>query len=254
VHYRKRVVRLLVVLPAWNEQESIGTVLDEIRLCLPDAAVLVVDDGSSDDTRSVALASGVPVLTLPYNLGVGGAMRAGFRYAADNAYDALVQIDADGQHDPASVPQLLTALESANIVIGSRFAGEGDYLVHGPRRWAMRLLARSLSRQCKTPLTDVTSGLRMADRRAIELFARTYPAEYLGDTVESLVIAARAGLTVAEVPVSMRLRAHGTPSQSPLKATIYLSRAVLALLLAQIRKRPDVVVPPVPQPLEEPTA
>jgi glycosyltransferase involved in cell wall biosynthesis len=229
--------RLLVVVPAYNEQASIGSVLADICAVVPDAGVLVVDDGSSDRTREIALAEGVKVLSLPFNLGVGGAMRAGFRFAVRNGYTQVIQVDADGQHDPKQIPTLVGELAEADIVIGARFAGSGEYLVRGPRRWAMRTLAVYLSRLTKARLTDATSGFRASGPRAVELFARHYPVEYLGDTVESLVIAALAGLRVKQVPVSMRVRSTGRPSQTPVTAVVYLLRACMALAMARVRWR-----------------
>jgi len=229
--------RLLVVVPAYNEAASIGAVLREVRAVLPDAGVLVVDDGSSDRTRQMALAESVKVLSLPFNLGVGGAMRAGFRYAVRNGYTQVVQVDADGQHDPRHIPLLIEELAGVDVVVGARFAGEGEYTVRGPRRWAMRLLASYLSRLTGTRLTDATSGFRASGPRAVELFARFYPVEYLGDTVESLVIAALAGLRVKQVAVSMRVRSTGRPSQTPFKALVYLLRAGMALVMARLRWR-----------------
>lgn len=164
-------------------------------------------------------------------------MRTGYRYALEHRYLAAVQVDADGQHDPAGVPALLAALEHADVVLGARFAGEGDYAVRGPRAWAMKLFATVLSRTAGTRLTDATSGFRATGPRAIALFAEHFPAEYLGDTIESLVIASRAGLVVRQVPASMRPRAAGTPSHNPLKAAIYLGRATLALIFAYFRPR-----------------
>ncbi|GAA3227790.1 hypothetical protein GCM10010468_56820 [Actinocorallia longicatena] len=178
------------------------------------------------------------MVRLPFNLGVGGAMRAGFRYARREGYDAVVQVDADGQHDCAYVKVLLDALGEADVVIGARFAGAGRYDAgRGPRRWAMSLLAGTLSRLAGTRLTDTTSGFRAAGARALPIFADHYPAEYLGDTVESLVIAIRAGCTVQQVPVVMRPRYAGRASQSPLRAAAYLVRAVTALGLALVRRR-----------------
>jgi glycosyltransferase involved in cell wall biosynthesis len=229
--------RVLVVVPAYNEQATVRAVVRHVRAELPDCELVVVDDGSSDGTVAEARDEGAVVLSLPFNLGVGGAMRTGYRYALRNGYDAVVQVDGDGQHDARDLHALLQALESANIVVGSRFTAGSTYRVRGPRRWAMRLLARAVSRVAKTRLTDVTSGFRATDRLAIELFARSYPAEYLGDTVESLLVAARAGLTVRQVPVGMRPRQAGTPSQSTWAATLYLGRALLALGLAMIRSR-----------------
>jgi len=228
--------RLLVVVPAYNEAASIGAVLREVREVLPDAGVLVVDDGSSDGTREAALAEGVKVLSLPFNLGVGGAMRAGFRYAVRHDYDAAVQVDADGQHDPSEVPTLVAGLDHADLVIGARFAGEGAYQVKGPRKWAMAVLRVVLSWVSGTKLTDTTSGFKASGRRILPLFAEYYPVEYLGDTIEALVIASRAGCKIAQVPAHMRERRAGNPSHSPLKAAVYLFRAGFALLLALIRK------------------
>jgi glycosyltransferase involved in cell wall biosynthesis len=197
----------------------------------------VVDDGSTDRTAEEARAAGATVAQLAVNLGVGGAMRVGFRYALDHGFDYVVQVDSDGQHDPRSVIDLLNELDHADIALGARFAGEGDYVVKGPRRWAMVVLARSISYLAKSTLTDTTSGFRASGPRAVRLFAAHYPAEYLGDTIESLVIAARAGCVIRQVPVSMRARAGGVPSHNPLKAAAYLGRAGMALLLALLRPR-----------------
>ncbi|HLL68788.1 MAG TPA: glycosyltransferase family 2 protein [Micromonosporaceae bacterium] len=232
--------RLLVVLPAFNEEHNVEKVVAEVREHLPHAGILVVDDGSVDATSIRARAAGAEVARLAVNLGVGGAMRTGFRYAERRGYDIVVQVDADGQHDPREVASLIAELEHADLVIGARFAGRGAYVAKGPRRWAMRLLAFSLSLVAGTKLTDVTSGFKAAGPRAVRLFAQHYPAEYLGDTVESLVIAIRAGLTVHQVPVEMRERQAGTASQSPVRLTVYLLRAALALLLALVRRRPSL--------------
>ena len=230
-------LRVLVVLPAWNEAASLPAVLNEIHSHLPDVGVVVVNDGSADATSAVARAHGAQVLDLPFNIGVGGAMRAGFRFALANDFDAVVQVDADGQHDPRDVPALLAQLADADIVIGARFAERGEYDVRGPRRWAMRVLAGVLSRMARTRLTDTTSGFRASGPRAVRMFEVHYPAEYLGDTIESLVMAMRNGLTVTQVGVSMRERSAGRPSQRPWKAAVYLLRACLALAIALTRPR-----------------
>jgi glycosyltransferase involved in cell wall biosynthesis len=231
--------RTLIVLPAFNESGSVAAVIAEVRRELPGTDCLVVDDGSSDDTAAVAEAAGATVARLPYNLGVGGAMRLGFRYALANGYDAVVQIDSDGQHDPGAVPQLLAGLDEADIVIGARFAGTGTYTTRGPRRWAMSLLSTTLSRAAKVRLTDTTSGFKACGPRAVRLFAVHYPAEYLGDTIEALVIALRHGLKVQQVPVAMRERVAGKPSHNPFKAAVYLGRAVFALFFAFVRPVDD---------------
>ena len=225
----------LIVMPAFNEEESVRQVVIEVLTALPGIAVLVVDDGSADSTATEARAAGALVAQLPFNLGVGGAMRVGFRYALQNGFDNVVQVDSDGQHDPASILALLAQLDHADLVIGARFAGEGNYEVKGPRHWAMVVLSQFLSRTAKTKLTDTTSGFKASGPRAVRLFAEHYPAEYLGDTIESLVIAARAKCVITQVPVSMRVRAGGRPSHNPLKAAAYLGRASMALLFALIR-------------------
>lgn len=228
--------RTLVIMPAWNEEEAIGATITELRHLLPELDLLVVNDGSTDNTVAVAEAAGARVLSLPYNLGVGGAMRAGYTYAAQFDYDQAIQLDADGQHDPRNVHRVLDGLQQANISIGARFAGSGDYEVRGPRKWAMSMLAAIVSWLAKTKLTDITSGFRAADRVAIAQYVRHYPQEYLGDTVDSLVMAIRSGLTVTQVPVEMRPRQAGTPSNNPYKAAIYLVRSMFSLLVALTRR------------------
>ncbi|WP_438939158.1 glycosyltransferase family 2 protein [Cellulomonas citrea] len=229
--------RVLVVVPAWNEEQTVGATVAEILAAATGADVVVVNDGSTDATSDVARSAGAAVLDLPINLGVGGAMRAGYRFALRHGYDIAIQVDADGQHDPAEIGTLLEAMDrqKVDIMIGARFAGVGDYDVHGPRRWTMRLLSSVLSRVARTRLTDTTSGFKASNRAAITLFAADYPAEYLGDTIESLVIASRAGLRVGQVGVSMRPRAGGQPSHRPFRAAVFLGRAALALLIALSR-------------------
>lgn len=232
--------RVLVIMPAWNEEEAVAATVTEVLAASSNYDVLVVNDGSTDSTSVVAAAAGATVLNLPFDLGVGGAMRAGFKYARRLSYSRVIQVDADGQHDPRNIEEVLAGLEIADISIGARFADRGDYTVKGPRKWAMLVLARVISGVAKTPLTDVTSGFRAANERAISQYLDHYPAEYLGDTIDSLVVALRSGCTVTQIPVEMRPRQGGTPSHNPMKAAIYLGRSVFALLFAFTRK-PSVV-------------
>lgn len=229
------LAKTLIVMPALNEEASIAEVIREVYVAMPGVKCLVVDDGSTDRTARIAAEAGARVISLPFNLGVGGAMRLGFKYALNHGFEIVVQIDSDGQHDPANVVTLVEALENADLVLGARFAGEGECRVRGPRRWAMRILALILSVITRTTLTDTTSGFRATGPKAIRLFAEHYPAEYLGDTIEALVIAARTGCIVRQVPVAMRPRAGGTPSSNPFKAAAYLGRACIALIFALIR-------------------
>ena len=230
------IERCLVIVPAWNEEQKVGATVAEILSQDLSYDVLVVDDGSSDSTAAVAAQAGAIVLSLPFNLGVGGAMRAGFTYAQRHGYAAAIQVDADGQHNPADIARVVAGLAEVDISIGARFADTGDYEVRGPRKWAMVLLARILSRVAGTPLTDVTSGFRAANARAIDQYVRYYPAEYLGDTIDSLVAAIHEGLTVAQVPVAMRPRLYGRPSQGFVGSAVYLLRSMFALTLALMRR------------------
>ncbi len=229
-------LRRLAIMPAWNEAEVIADTIAELRASVRDVDLLVVDDGSNDETAAVARAAGARVMSLPFNLGVGGALRAGFLYAWEQGYEQAIQVDADGQHDPSDIEAVFAGLEHADIAIGARFAGVGDYQVRGPRAWAMKLLSAAFTRAAGVQLTDVTSGFRAADRRAILQYTEHYPAEYLGDTVDSLLTAIRGGLTVTQVPVAMRPRQGGDPSHSPWKAAVYLVRSAFALLIAMTRR------------------
>lgn len=228
--------RTLVIVPAWNEERNVGNTVREILSVDPAYDVVVIDDGSVDGTSTEARRAGAKVLTLPFNMGVGGAMRTGFTYAQRKGYSRAIQVDADGQHNPMDIERVLAGLNEADISIGARFSDVGEYKVRGPRRWAMVVLAAIVSRVARTRLTDVTSGFRAANARAITQYVDYYPAEYLGDTLDSLVVACHAGLTVTQVPVAMRPRAHGTPSQGPIGSTIYLARSVFALGLALLRR------------------
>ncbi len=229
---------VLVVCPAFNESGSVAAVVAEIRSELPRAQVLVVDDGSTDRTSAIARAAGARVLTLPFNIGVGGALRAGLLLGHREGVAAVVQCDADGQHPATAIASLVDALDEADIVVGARWAGTGDYVARGPRRWAMRLLAAVISRVHRTRLTDVTSGFRAFGPRAIGVLSRELPPEYLGDTLDALMIARAAHLRVAQVPVAMRARTTGVPSHHPLRAAAYLLRAVLVLALSLVRLIP----------------
>ena len=230
--------RVLIAIPAWNEEGSIADVIGKVKEHLPQAGILVVNDGSTDKTADVAAAAGAAVVSLPFNVGVGGAMRTAFLYAKREGYQGLVQVDADGQHDPADLERLLVGLDGADIVVGTRFHPNSMYFVGGPRRWAMVLLSKALSRMNKAKISDPTSGFRSAGPKAIDLFAVNYPAEYLGDTVGSLSIAIRHGLVIDEAPVTMYYRAIGRPSKNALWSALYLGRASLALV-ATVLKKPN---------------
>jgi len=227
---------VLIAIPAWNEQGSIVQVIEKIREHHPKVGILVVSDGSTDQTATLAMDAGVSVAALPFNVGVGGAMRTAFLFAKREGYRALVQVDADGQHDPADLDKLIAGLDEADIVVGTRFHPDSMYFVGGPRRWAMVLLSKTVSAMNHGKISDPTSGFRSAGERAIDLFSVNYPAEYLGDTVGSLAIAIRHGLVVDEAPVTMYYRAIGRPSKNALWSALYLGRATLALIATVLQR------------------
>ncbi len=210
-------------------------VIMKVRSHQPGVDILVVDDGSTDQTAARARDSGATVISLPFNVGVGGAMRTAFLFAKREGYSAIVQVDADGQHDPADLQRLLDGLSEADIVVGTRFHPESTYFVGGPRRWAMVLLSKALSSMNKGTISDPTSGFRSAGPRAISLFALEYPADYLGDTVGSLAIAIRRGLVVHETPVTMYFRQFGRPSKNAVWSALYLGRATLAIVATGLK-------------------
>lgn len=204
-------------------------VLAELARRVPEYDVLVVDDGSTDATAAVARAAGVAVARLAFNLGIGGALRTGFRYAVERGYGRAVQLDADGQHDPGEIATLLRAIDAgADLAVGNRFGAVGAYSVGRTRRRAMGVLHLGVQATTGNRLTDTTSGFRAFSRPTLELFARTYPTDYL-DSVEALLLAARAGLAVVEVPTAMRGRAGGTPSNRNYKLVYHYLRLLVVL-------------------------
>lgn len=231
-------MRVLVAVPALNEAAVIGQVLDSIATAHPLADVVIVDDGSRDATAAIARARGANVVSHAVNLGVGAAMGTAFKYAVQRGYDAVIQFDGDGQHRPEYIEALIAALDGADIVVGSRFADGGTFKSSAARRGVQRLISWVTSAYARTRLTDATSGFRIAGPRALAVFAEHYPVEWLGDTVESIVLASRQGLSVREIPVVMNERAGGAPSQSIVRATLYTGRILLILGLAGIRTVP----------------
>lgn len=221
----------LVVIPALNEQESVGKVVEQCReLRYP---TLVVDDGSVDSTASVARAAGSDVLRLPFNLGVGGALRCGFRWAVRNGFTAVVQCDADGQHPPQQIPLLVEAATRGDydLVIGSRFLGHSDFVPSRVRQIPMSFMAKLASRAAGTQLTDTTSGFRLIREPLLSQMAARFPVHYLGDTFDVTVEASRGGFKIVEIPVSMQQRTAGAASSGTLKSTAFLLRSLAAYFL-----------------------
>ena len=236
---RLAALKRLAVVPAYNEQGSVGRVIGELRALDPDLEIVVVDDGSLDRTVEEASAAGARVLRLPFRLGIGGAVQTGFRYAFENGFDLAVRVDGDGQHDPAELALLLEPVLAgeADIAIGSRFAGADGYRSSRPRRLGIRILAAAVSALVRQRVTDPTSGFQALNRRAIALFAADYPHDY--PEVEATVMVARHRLRRAEVSVSMRERAAGSSSIGAVHSVYYMAKVPLAVFVGMFRR--DVV-------------
>lgn len=230
---RKRIA----IVPALNEAATIGRVIQEIREADPGFAILVVDDGSDDGTGAIAEAAGARLLRLPFNLGIGGAVQTGYRYALANGFDIAVQIDGDGQHDPSQLRLILEPLVDgeADIVIGSRFAGVGSYRAPRGRRIGMRLFAAIVSLIVRQPLTDTSSSFRALNRRSLSLFAADYPHGFL-ETVEATVLAGKYRLRMREVPVAMRERELGRSSLTIPLSLFYTAKVLLAVFVSLFRR------------------
>lgn len=228
----------LAIVPAFNEAHSIADVVLAIKTATPDFDVLVVDDGSADATASLAVRAGATVLQHPINLGIGGAVQSGYRFAIDNGYEMAVQIDGDGQHPPTELPKLvdrLLAEPAVDLVYGSRFLGEGDYDQSLPRRAGILVFSALLSVITRKRVTDPTSGFRLANARAIALFARDYPHDY--PEVEAILMMHRHQLTTAEVPVTMHLREGGNSSITWMHSGYYMIKVLLAVFVGLFRAR-----------------
>lgn len=222
--------KLLIVIPAFNEELVLGKTLNELVKLIPVNQILVVSDGSTDKTSEIVKNLNINLLELPYNLGVGAAMRAGFQFALENGFSKVIQFDADLQHQPKYINEISENLNSFDVVVGSRFANNNDYKVSFVRSIAMNLLKNSVSRHIGQNMTDVTSGFRGANKKAIEIFSEFYPSEYLADTVESLILAHDKGLTISEIGVTMQERQGGKPSQNLLRSSFYLFRSILVII------------------------
>ncbi|HVS85975.1 MAG TPA: glycosyltransferase family 2 protein [Gaiellaceae bacterium] len=228
-------LRRIAIVPAWNEGATVAGVVAELRAFDPGMVVVVVDDGSEDDTAAVAASAGAVVLRLPFNLGIGGAVQTGFRYAHEHGYDVAVRIDGDGQHDAAWLEAVLAPVlrGEADVAVGSRFLAAGGYRSSRSRRAGIRILARVVSRLAGRRVTDPTSGFQALNRRGIELFARDYPHDY--PEVEATVIVARNRLRSVEVPVAMRERGGGRSSITALSSIYYMVKVLLALFVGLFR-------------------
>ncbi|MEK5645563.1 glycosyl transferase family 2 [Paenibacillus rhizosphaerae] len=229
--------RVLVIVPAYNEAEGIGQVIRRLREDAPYADVLVINDGSSDATSRIARDAGANVIDLTCNLGIGGAVQTGYRYAAEHHYDYAVQIDGDGQHNPCDLRSLLSAQfdTGADMVIGSRFITKEGFQSTFARKMGIGLLSALVTRLTGQNVTDPTSGYRLCGRRAISLFAREYPTDY--PEVEALMLLYNRELSFTEIPVVMNERQGGVSSISAMKSVYYMSKVILSVLLMKTKKK-----------------
>ena len=235
--------RVLIILPAYNEAETIEDVIRALHQEVPEYDILVVNDGSTDHTGEVVRAcakfgANIALVQLPFNLGIGGAMQTGYKYAFRNGYDIAVQCDADGQHPVDRIRDLVGHVKEkqADLVIGSRYVADTDYVPSLTRRVGKSLLSRFVDMLIGGGITDTTSGFRAANRDTIEAFSRVYPDDY--PEPETLVILHKWGLKAAEVPVNMKPRQGGRTSINPRRAVYYMVKVGLAILMDIFRKFP----------------
>ena len=230
--------KIAIIIPAFNEEASVGEVIERVRCRFPRGDVVVINDGSTDLTSEKARANQAIVLDLPFNLGIGGAMQTGYRYAYEKGYDIAIQVDADGQHDPAEIPKLLEVLEAgrADMVVGSRFVGESRYKASVMRRLGISLLSGVISIINRQIITDPTSGFRAANRRAMELFVADYPQDY--PEPEVLVLLGRCGLKIEEVGVEINPRFYGESSITRIRSAYYMIKVLLAIFVDIFKRTP----------------
>lgn len=225
------IMKIMTVIPAYNEEKNIFRVVKSVKTYHPEVDVVVVNDGSSDNTYSEAKRAGAYVIDLPQNLGIGGAVQTGYLYAYRNDYDAVIQIDGDGQHNPKDLKRLIEVLEKdeADMAIGSRFVKETEYKSSIMRKIGINFFSKFVSLVCGESFYDTTSGYRAVNKRVIELFSRYYPKDY--PEVETIVYAAKRGVRIREISVDMEKRQGGRSSITPIKSVYYMIKVTLSIIL-----------------------
>lgn len=228
-------MKCLVIIPAYNEEENIVQTIEEIKKSTSGFDYVIINDCSTDSTGKVCEERGYNIVNLPINLGIGGAVQTGYKYACDNGYDYAVQVDGDGQHNPSYLEKMLHVIvdSQADMVIGSRFIKKEGFQSSGVRRIGIKYFTFLIRILTGKTVTDPTSGLRMVNRKVIEQFAKCYPKDY--PEPESVVTLLKAGLRVYEVPVIMRERTGGVSSISPMKSVYYMIKVTIAILMEKIR-------------------
>ncbi|MFQ5586940.1 MAG: glycosyltransferase family 2 protein [Thermodesulfobacteriota bacterium] len=233
---RREGREILIIIPAYNEAESIGDVISSIKKASISADIIVINDGSTDDTGTIARKSDAIVINHPCNLGIGATMQTGYRFAASQGYGFAVQVDGDGQHPPEQVVRLLGPLMegSADVVIGSRFIDKGAYKPSLARGIGMVIFSRLISTIMGKWFTDTTSGFRAVNKDVISFYADYYPEDY--PEVEALILLHKAGFRTTEVPVTMNVRMGGNSSITAFRAVYYMVKVLLAVYIDLIKK------------------
>lgn len=230
-------MKKLVIIPAYNEQGGIEKVVRDVEKHAPDFDYVIINDCSTDNTLEVCKKNGFHVVNLPVNLGIGGGVQTGYVYAFRNGYDLAVQLDGDGQHNAKYLDAMAGMLckERLDMVIGSRYIKKEGFQSSGIRRLGIRYFTALIKLVTGEKITDPTSGMRMAGRDVIEIYAKNYPKDY--PEPESVVAVLKKGKRVAEIPVQMNARESGVSSISPRKSVYYMIKVSLAILMASVRRR-----------------
>lgn len=232
--------KTIILIPAYNEEKNIGLVIDEIKSNIPESTILVIDDCSNDKTADLAKENGALIIRLPFNLGIGGAMQTGYKFAMEKGYDIAIQVDGDGQHDPSQIKFLMQPIlnEKVNLVIGSRYL-EKQKVYRAPflRRIGSYVFSLVVYLLVGKKISDTTSGFRACDRGVIKFYASNYPQDY--PEVEAITLLSKKGFSVVEVPVQMRPRKEGGSSITPIRSLYYMVKVFLALLIGIFRNIKD---------------
>jgi glycosyltransferase involved in cell wall biosynthesis len=229
-------MKILVIVPAYNEESCIQGVVEDLNENFPPGDVVVINDGSQDNTSSVAKTLGVKVIDLPYNLGIGGAMQTGFLYAVREGYDVAIQFDGDGQHSAEEIPKILKPFmeDRGDLIVGSRFLSETGFTSSVQRRLGAKILSLVVSALIRKRITDTTSGFRLYGKKAIEFFSVLYPEDY--PEVEAFILAHKKGLRIEEVPAEIRARKFGRSSITIPRAVYYMAKVLLAIFVDLMKK------------------
>lgn len=229
-------MKKIIIIPAYNEQENIERTVNAIKKSAQGFDYVIINDCSTDSTRKICEEKGFNIVNLPINLGIGGAVQTGYKYAYENGYDVAVQVDGDGQHDPEFLNTMAKYLveHQVDMVIGSRFIEKKGFQSSITRRMGIKFFSGLIKILTGKTITDPTSGLRMIGRNVMEIFSRDYPRDY--PEPESIVAVLRKNMKIEEIPVVMLERQGGVSSISPKKSIYYMVKVTLAILIERIRK------------------